>query len=60
MGPARRPGRKAEHHVHVQNWAIPALGDVADQRQHLALLAGPDTAELPSRTLFNDGDYKRC
>jgi len=44
----------------LQNWAIPALGDVADQRQHLALLAKPDTAELPSRTLFNDGDYKRC
>jgi len=46
--------------VHGQNWVILALGDVADQRQHLALLAKPDTAELPSRTLFNDGDYKRC
>ena len=60
MAPRGVPAERPSTTCTLQNWAIPALGDVADQRQHLALLAKPDTAELPSRTLFNDGDYKRC
>jgi hypothetical protein len=35
---ARGPIREAEHHVHVCDRTILAHGDIADERQQLALL----------------------
>jgi len=41
----------AEHGVHVHNGAVFARGDVADQRQQLALLIHRDAAVVPGRAV---------
>jgi hypothetical protein len=47
--PARRPVRQPEHDVHVQAGTVLTLGDITDQRQHLALFANRDAAVLLRR-----------
>lgn len=48
---ARRPVRQPQDDMHVPDGAVLALGDVTDQRQHLALLVDRDAAVLLSRTV---------
>src|SRR5580704_4447909 len=48
---AGRPVRQAKHDVYVHAGTVRALGDVADQRQHLALLVDGDAAMLLGRAV---------
>ena len=48
---ACRPVLQAEHDVRVQDGAVLALGDIADQREQLALLRHLDTAVVLGRAV---------